>query len=307
MIRGIFFAAVAATKLASIAANFDGVVGIAAIDLDTGQRIVYHEIESFPLASSYKVPVAIAFLQRVDRGEVSLDTPVTLGPDDFHAGASVIADEAKGQPVTLTLRDLFVHMVRDSDNSAVDYIFAHYVSPKEVMKTLRAIGVKGVDVSRPEAMIIGEMLDEGDTIETRARYAERVKSISTSAQIEGLKRFWRDGRDTATPIGLADMYVKLYRHEVGLKPESEELLMKAMRETATGPDRIRAGIPADAALAHKTGTMPGTLNDAGIITTADGKHHIAIAVFTKWSQGAEADRAKVVAAMTRAVYEDLVK
>jgi beta-lactamase class A len=151
------------------------------------------------------------------------------------------------------------------------------------------------------------MLDEGDTIETRARYAERVKSISTSAQIEGLKRFWRDGRDTATPIGLADMYVKLYRHEVGLKPESEELLMKAMRETATGPDRIRAGIPADAALAHKTGTMPGTLNDAGIITTADGKHHIAIAVFTKWSQGAEADRAKVVAAMTRAVYEDLVK
>ncbi len=307
MMKGIFFAALAALRLTAINKNFDGVAGLAAIDLDTGQRIVFHETEPFPMASVYKVPVGIAFLQRVDRGEVSLDTKVTLGPDDFHAGASIIADEAKGQPVTLTLGELFTHMVRDSDNSAVDYLFAHYVAPKEVMKVLYAIGVRGVDVSRPEAMIIGQMLNEGDVIETRERYAKRVKSISTPEQVEGLKKFWRDTRDNATPIAMADLYAKLYRHQVGLKPASEELLLKAMRDAAAGPDRIRAGIPADATLAHKTGTMPGTLNDGGIITSPDGKHHIAIAVFTKWSQGTEPDRAKVVAQMTKAVYDDLTQ
>ena len=307
MVKGIFFAALAAMKLVNIASNFDGRAGLAAIDLDTGQRINFRETDQFPMASVYKVPVAIALLQRVDRGEVSLDTSVTLGPDDFHAGASIIADKANGQPVTLTLGQLFTHMVRDSDNSAIEYVFAHYVAPKEVMSVLRAIGAKNIDVSRPEAMIIGEILNEGDVIETRARYATRFKTISTPEQVEGLKKFWRDPRDTATPTGMVDLMAKIYRHQVGLKPESEELLLKAMRETAAGPDRIRAGIPADAALAHKTGTMPGTLNDVGIITSPDGKHHIAIAVFTKWSQGSEPDRAKVVAAMTRAVYDDLTK
>ena len=53
--------------------------------------------------------------------------------------------------------------------------------------------------------------------------------------------------------------------------------------------------------------MPGTLNDAGIITSPDGKHHIVMAVFTKWSQGTDAQRAKVVAAMAKAVYEGLTK
>jgi beta-lactamase class A len=307
VIKGIFFAALATMKLASITSNFDGRAGLTAIDLDTGQRIDYRQTDQFPMASVYKVPVGIAFLQRVDRGEISLGTNVTLGPEDFHAGASIIADTAKGQPITLTLGELFTHMVRDSDNSAVDYVLAHYVSPKEVMSALRAIGAKNIDVSRPEAMIIGQMLNEGDVIETRARYEKRVKEISTPEQVEGLKKFWLDPRDTATPTGMADLMVKLYKHQVGLKPESEELLLKAMREGAAGPDRIKAGIPADAALVHKTGTMPGTLNDVGIITSPDGKHHIAIAVFTKWSQGSEPDRAKVIAAMTKAVYDDLTK
>jgi beta-lactamase class A len=307
MIKGIFFAALAAMKLASIASNFDGRAGLTAIDLDTGQRIDFHQTEQFPMASVCKVPIGIALLQRVDRGELSLDTKVTLGPDDFHAGASIIADEAKGQPITLSLGELFTHMVRDSDNSAVDYILAHYVSPKDVMSALRGIGAKNIDVSRPEAMIIGQMLNEGDVIETRARYEKRVHTISTPEQVEGLKKFWLDPRDTATATGMADLMVKLYKYQVGLKPESEELLLKAMREGAAGPDRIKAGIPADATLVHKTGTMPGTLNDVGIITSPDGKHHIAIAVFTKWSQGSEPDRAKVVAAMTKAVYEDLTK
>ena len=305
--NGIFFAALAAMRLTAISHNFDGKAGLTAVDLDTGQRIVFQENMSFPMASVYKVPIGIAFLQRVDRGEVSLDTKVTLGPDDFHAGASIIADNAKDQPVTLTLGELLTHMLRDSDNSAVDYILAHYVSPKEVMKTLKAIGVRGVDVDRPEAMIIGEMLGEGDTIVTRAHFAQRMKAISQNDLAYALKKFWEDPRDSATPASMADLLIKIARHKVGLTPASEELLLKPLRETATGPDRIRGGVPTDAAVAHKTGTMPGTLNDVGFITSPDGKHHIAIAVFTKWSNGTEADRAKVVAAMTKAVYDDLTQ
>lgn len=47
------------------------------------------------------------------------------------------------------------------------------------------------------------------------------------------------------------------------------------------PVRIASSLPYGAIVAHKTGTMPGVFNDVGIITSADGKHHIAIAIFTK--------------------------
>ena len=37
------------------------------------------------------------------------------------------------------------------------------------------------------------------------------------------------------------------------------------------------------------------------------EHHIAIAIFTKWSRGTDVDRAKVVAAIAKAVYDDLTQ
>src|SRR4051794_22115172 len=100
MLKGIFLAAVAATRIAAISNTFDGVVGVDAINLETGQRLTWRSNEGFPMGSVYKVPIAIALLQRVDRGEVSLADKATLGPDDFRAGWSPIADEANGQPVT---------------------------------------------------------------------------------------------------------------------------------------------------------------------------------------------------------------
>jgi beta-lactamase class A len=81
-----------------------------------------------------------------------------------------------------------------------------------------------------------------------------------------------------------------------------------MTNSETGPRRIKAGVPGDAVVAHKTGTMPGTTNDAGIITSPDGRDHIAIAIFTKASK---TDNTKVaeddIAAITRAVYVELTR
>jgi beta-lactamase class A len=307
MIAGILLAAVAAVRLSAIAQNFDGKAGIAAIHLETGQRITFRANDNYPMASVYKVPIAVAFLQKVDRENISLDTKVTLGPEDFHAGHSPIAEEANGKPITVSLQRLVLLTVRDSDNSASDYILEHYVSPKEVMKAMKAIGVKGVDVSRPEGMIIGQILNLGDKVMTREEYAKRTKSITPDERSAGLGKFWRDPRDTASPNGLADLLVKIYRHQAGLSAKSEKLLLAAMTAATNAPDRLRAGIPAGSTLAHKTGTMPGTLNDVGIITSPDGKHHLVIVAMTKWSGGTESDRAKVVAAMTKAVYEELTQ
>ena len=69
-----------------------------------------------------------------------------------------------------------------------------------------------------------------------------------------------------------------------------------------------AGLPEDVTIAHKTGTMPGTLNDVGIITSPDGRHHIAIAVFTKGAaRDQETRQEAVVAEIAGAVYAAFTK
>ena len=54
--------------------------------------------------------------------------------------------------------------------------------------------------------------------------------------------------------------------------------------------------------------MPGVMNDAGIITSPDGQHHIALVGFTKNANAEEADaRSKGIAAIARAVSDDLTR
>jgi beta-lactamase class A len=56
-------------------------------------------------------------------------------------------------------------------------------------------------------------------------------------------------------------------------------------------------------VAHKTGTMPGTVNDAGILTSPDGRVHIAIAVMSKGSTAAFDESEQLIARIGRAVWD----
>jgi len=111
----------------------------------------------------------------------------------------------------------------------------------------------------------------------------------------------RDVRDTATPAAMAALLLKLAKGQDGLSAESHEVLVRGMTETRTGLERIRAGIPADALLAHKTGTMPLVVNDAGLITRPDGTQ-LVLVVFTKGGKAKDEAREKAIAEIARAVY-----
>ena len=79
------------------------------------------------------------------------------------------------------------------------------------------------------------------------------------------------------------------------------MLVDWMSHSITGARRIKAALPPGATVAHKTGTMPGTANDVGVITTANGEH-VAIVVFTKARKNASERNAEDdIAAIVRAV------
>ena len=238
---------------------FDGVAGYAALNLDSGRHIAERGDERFPMGSVFKFPTAIALMRRVDAGEFKLDQSVTITPDEFSLGYSPIRDNAHGEPVTMTLRELLESMLGVSDNTAADKILAMIGGPQYVTKVIRDLGIKDIRVDRNERTLCTESLKD-------------------------MLAYSRDPRDTATPNAMIELLRIFYLRKDKLKPASHDLMMKIMENTKTGPNRIRAAVPAGSVVAHKTGQMPGTLNDAAIVTSPDGKHHIAIVVFTKGSK-----------------------
>lgn len=270
-------------RVVDIAHKLDATVGVAALNLETGKRISINGNVHFPMGSVYKVPIAIALLQRVDKGEFSLDKPYTIQPSEFSVGFSPIRDNAKGQPVTLTLHELLDAMVSTSDNTAADYIQKLVGGGARVTKVIRAMGVSGVRVDRTEKAI----------------------SEDVHGSPDGVERFQDDVRDTATPDGMVALLRKLHLAQEGLSPASHKLLMTTM-ENSKNPRRLVLQLPTGTIVAHKTGTMARVLNDVGILSTPDRKRNIAIAIFIKRSKVEEnAPREAVLAEIARAVWDEL--
>ena len=279
LIASIALAVVSTTtltqQLTAIIAKTPATVGVAAVDLKSGSLIAIRGDERFPMASVFKVPVALTFLRQVDAGKFHLDEKVTIPVSIFAPGFSPIRDHAHGQPVTMTYGEVLAAMLRDSDNTAADFLLPKVGGGAAVTKRMRELGIRAIRVDRTE------------------------REMAYDLHKLGTARFTADPRDTATPNAAIELLRIIERGGEGLSPASHALVIKLMSDTTTGPKRIKAGLPPGTLFAHKTGTMPGGANDIGILM----KERILIAVFTKASTTeAMEPREGAIAELARAVY-----
>lgn len=282
-LASLLFAATLDAGVKRLASTIDARVGVAAIELENGNAFWFRAEEAFPMASVFKLPLAVTVLRRVDSGALKLDQTYTFRQRDFSPGHSPIRDRARGKPVTLTLRELVTAAVSDSDNSAGDFL-VRLVTPAAVTQRMRELAANGIRVDRTEKAIIASLSRPG-----------------------GVARYAADRRDTASPVAMARLLRSIYERTDGLTPLSHELLVSVMTKSAN-PPRIGKLLPKGCTVAHKTGTMPGTMNDAGIITSPDGKHHFALVIFTKAARhSSERKRERVIAQIARAIYDALIR
>jgi beta-lactamase class A len=262
----------------------DAVIGVAAIHLESGRRVTVRGTERFPMGSVYKFPIALTVLKRVDSGTLALDRQVTIPPKEFAPGWSPLRDEAGRRPITLTVRELLRHMVSISDNTASDALLKLVGGPFSVTTRMAELGFGGIRIDRSETQMARDIHADG-----------------------GVERYAVDARDTSSPENMAELLVAFWQRRDGLTKESHDLLVHWMTVTPTGARRVKAGVPG-ATLIHKTGTMPGTVNDAGILVSPDGKHHVAIAMFTKGSRRDETAQAEDdIAAIAAQVWAELTR
>src|SRR5215213_2204595 len=111
-------------QLSSMVASKSADVGIAALDLNSGEAVSIKGNTPFPMASTVKVAVAALYLAQVDNGRRSLD------------------DTINGQ----SARSLMARMLIHSDNRATDVLLRDLGGPLVLHSWLQQNGIKGLRV-----------------------------------------------------------------------------------------------------------------------------------------------------------------
>jgi len=259
--------------------------GVYVRDLNTGESMSFHASERWYLASSVKVPVAIAVLRGVERGAFTLDTPLTLRGSDYVDGAG----PAKRQPVgtALTVRWLLEQMIIYSDNTASDMLIGLVGQPAvnavaqeavpgglERITTLADVRRHAYSQLTPEAV----HLSGTDFLTLKAQRSDREVK-------ETLARLVRVPPASLAPIGVGDAFEAYYATGLNsgrldaygellaqlvegrlLNPTHTRYLLGVMERVKTGPQRIKAGLPSGTRFAHKTGTQRARTCDSGLVT-----------------------------------------
>ena len=73
-------------EITRLAEGSGGKVGVAAMHLETWRSVTLNGSEAFPMASTFKVPVAVQYFTLLDQKNVSLETMVTLTAADMEKG-----------------------------------------------------------------------------------------------------------------------------------------------------------------------------------------------------------------------------
>ena len=105
-------------EIERIAAAVNGTVGVALLHLESGIEVAVNGEMKFPLASTYKIPMAALGLQLADRGELDLASMVALA-DERRVVSSVVDSTFPHPGVALSLLNLMEVMLTESDNTAL--------------------------------------------------------------------------------------------------------------------------------------------------------------------------------------------
>lgn len=263
-----------AQRVAELANGAAGRIGVAAIDLTTGETVSVLGDQRFPLASTSKIAIAATFLEGVDQGRWRLDQRFPLlHPKSSRAFSTAVAPVAEGE--SLSAQQLIEIMITRSSNPATDALLRVVGGPKAVNAWMRRAGVRDFSIDRDIATLVR---DDGEF--NPAQHIDR--------------------RDSATPNAMVQLLSGIYQGRM-VSAQGRRVILGAMSRTITGKRRIRALIPGEARVFHKTGTLSGTASDIGFIETPDG-HTLAIAIYVT-GQGTKPARDAKIAAIARALYD----
>jgi beta-lactamase class A len=232
---------------------------------------------SVAMASVYKLPLAVALMRMIDRGELDGAEPATVATRDRTPGPTGIS--AMLDPVTMSWRDLASLMMTVSDNAAADAILAR-VGVAKVAEVLDDLGLRDTRISGGTADAyrllhvdtgaatladaFATLADDDQSLEPRA-YDPLHSSAATARDMTGL---------------LAALWTNTAASVEGCS------LIRGMMSRQVRTNRLASGFAfSGVRVAGKTGTMGALRHEVGVVQYPDESPY-AVAVFTQSARAA---------------------
>ena len=221
------------------------------------------------MQSVFKFHLALAILADVDSKKRTLSDQIFIRKKDLHKETlSPMRDKNPKGNYSLSLAELLRYSVSESDNNACDILFRVYGGVKKVERYIKSLGIDDISIKATEQQMHGPF----------------------SVQYTN----W------TTPYTSILLLKKLQSGQI-LSKSTADYLLDLMTNTNNPADRLKAGLPKGAIIAHKTGTsgtnskgMRAAQNDIGIVTTSNGKQY-AISVFVSNSYESFEENSKTIA------------
>lgn len=233
-------------------ARHRGVVGLAAIDLDTGDTLSIRGDEPFPTASVIKVPVLVEVFHQVEKGRLRLEDPIVLLEADKRPGSGLL--QFLSAPLQITVRDAAFLMIALSDNTATNLLVDKI--------GIRAVGVRMDSLGLPRTELHSKVFD-------------RASSVAPDSSA-------RWGLGVTTPNEMARLLAMIHRGEA-VSPEASREMVRMLRAQFY-TEGLPRYLPPGTTVAHKTGSINESRHDCGIISSREPKRDFVLCVLTKENQ-----------------------
>ena len=256
-------------------------IGIAII-IDGKDTVTVNNDIHYPLMSVFKFHQALALADYMGKKKQSLDTRLPIKKSDLKPDTySPLRDKYPQGGIEMSIADLLRYTLQQSDNNACDILFNYQGGPEAVNRYIHSLGVR-------ECAIVG----------------------TETAMHEDLNLCYQNW---TTPLAAAEL-LEIFRKKPLFAKVNKDFIYQTMVECQTGQDRLVAPLlDKKVTVGHKTGTGDRNAkgqqigcNDIGFVLLPDGRTY-SIAVFVKDSEENSQANSKIIADISRIVYEYVIQ
>ena len=207
--------------------DLDGVLGVALLDLTSGEQYLLRGDEAFPQASSIKITVLANLYLQDQQGKLHLNDLYTVNAADLVPDSFIMGGLTPGT-TKITLHDLATMMVAVSDNSATNVLIDR-VGMSNVNSMLESLGLH------------------------RTRLRRKMMDLNAAKQ---------GNENIATPREMMTLLADIYQGKL-LDTAHKDAFFKML---ATGKDSpIRKAVPDAVVSADKPGELEAVRADSGVV------------------------------------------
>jgi beta-lactamase class A len=169
------------SALEEIAAKTGSVLGVAALDLTSGESFEINEDFVFPQGSSIKIPIMMEVWKQAKEGKFSLEERRPVPKQVMVGGSGALQFFSDGRS-ELSIRDLAVLMIILSDNTATN-ILIDLVGTDRINATMSSLGLTKTRVQR-QMMDVAASAREDENLSTPFEAVEIMKTLHDGSFID---------------------------------------------------------------------------------------------------------------------------